>query len=95
MPNKAKTEWSGSAALRSTAAKKGVQKMSSITAARQMLETRNAIYREAETIARLQGVPALVDILLAWADDAFHIEVFKDMADEAASAKTAITGVRS
>lgn len=61
--------------------------MSNIEAKRQFVATRESMYREAETIVRCNGVAALVDMLLAWADDAFHMEVFKDMADTAAVAR--------
>lgn len=69
--------------------------MSSMRYHKQFIQTREAIYREAEEIAKIQGIPALVDTLLFWADDAFHNEVFKDMADAAAEARCSITGVKS
>lgn len=67
----------------------------SIEAHRIFVDTREAIYKEAEAIAEVGGIPALVDALLSWADEAFHSEVFRDLADTAAEARCSITGVKS
>lgn len=67
----------------------------SIESHRIFVDTREAIYKEAEAIAEMNGIPALVDALLSWADDAFHTEVFRDLAETAAEARCIITGVKS
>lgn len=56
----------------------------------QFVDTRRSIYAQAESIVQLCGVPALVDILLEWADDAFHNEIFKNLCDEATIAAITI-----
>ena len=64
--------------------------MSRIKNCREFVQTREQIYEAADEIIDLMGAHALIDMLLEWADNAYHNEIFRSLEDERAIARLTV-----